>query len=93
MKRETYANVWDALEDSPEAAANMTVRSTLLTALQQHIKSWAITQGEAAKRLHITQPRLNDLLRGRINNFSIDALINLMHLAGLTIRVEIAAAA
>ncbi|MCK6454896.1 MAG: XRE family transcriptional regulator [Alphaproteobacteria bacterium] len=91
--REAFDNVWDALEDTTEAAANMTLRSNLLIALQEQIRSWRITQAEAARRLQITQPRLNDLLRGRINNFSLDALVNLMHRAGLVVRVDVAAAA
>ena len=50
---------------------------------------WALTQASAARRLEVTQPRLNDLLRGRINNFSLDALIMLAARAGLDIRVQI----
>lgn len=49
-----------------------------------------MTQAEAAHRLGITQPRLNDLLRGRITNFSLDALINLAVQAGLKVRLDIA---
>ena len=53
----------------------------------------AQSQAEAARRLGITQPRLNDLLRGRITNFSLDTLINLATQAGLTVRLDIADAA
>ena len=69
MEIESFDNVWDALGDTPEAAASMTMRSDLLIALTERVKGWKITQAEAAKRLDITQPRLNDLVRGRINNF------------------------
>lgn len=93
MKRQRFANVWDALEDSPAAAANMTMRSDLLIALRQRIVAWKITQGEAARRLGITQPRLNDLLRGRIAKFSLDALINLANQAGIQVRLRIDKAA
>ena len=93
MERQTYANVWDAIEDTPSAAANMTVRSDLMIALRNAVEGWNVTQAEAAKRLGVTQPRLNDLLRGRIGNFSLDALINLAQQAGLTVRLEIDAAA
>jgi predicted XRE-type DNA-binding protein len=89
MQAQTFDNVWDALEDSPAAAANMTARSDLMIALDRTIRSWDLTQAEAAKRLGITQPRLNDLLRGRIGKFSLDALMNLVAAAGLTVRIEV----
>ncbi|MFN0192607.1 MAG: helix-turn-helix domain-containing protein [Aestuariivirga sp.] len=93
MKMKSYANVWDALEDSPEAAAAMTMRSDLMIALTEHVKSLKLTQAAAAKRLGVTQPRLNDMLRGRINNFSIDALITLARRAGLTVELKVKKAA
>jgi predicted XRE-type DNA-binding protein len=93
MERQTFANVWDALEDSPSVAANMTMRSDLLIALRNAVDGWGLTQAEAARRLGVTQPRLNDVLRGRIANFSLDALINLAQQAGLAVRLEIDAAA
>ena len=89
MKIKGYANVWDAIEDTPEDAAAMSMRSDLLITLTEHVKAWKLTQAAAAKRLDITQPRLNDLLRGRINNFSIDALITLARKAGLSIELKI----
>ena len=48
-----------------------------------------VTQAEAAKRLSVTQPRLNDLVRGRVDTFSLDALVDLAARAGLTLRMEI----
>jgi predicted XRE-type DNA-binding protein len=93
MERQVFNNVWDALEDTSAEAANMTMRSDLLIALSRRVQSWNLTQAEAARRLEITQPRLNDLLRGRIGNFSLDALINLAKRGGLVVRLEIAEAA
>lgn len=93
MERQSFSNVWDALEDTPAKAANMTMRSHLLIAIEQRVRNWDITQAEAARRLGITQPRLNDLLRGRVMNFSLDALINLASRAGLSVRLDIAEAA
>ena len=89
MQKQTFDNVWDALEDSPSAAANMTARSDLLIALQECVASWALIQSEAAKRLGISQPRLNDLLKGRIDKFSLDALMNLAAAAGLTVKLQV----
>lgn len=91
MERQSFANVWDALEDTQAEAANMTMRSNLLIAIEQKVRGWNITQIEAARRLGITQPRLNDLLRGRVHNFSLDTLINLARQAGLSVRLDIAA--
>ena len=93
MERRSFSNVWDALEDTPAEAANMTMRSSLLIAIEQRVRSWGVTQAEAARRLGITQPRLNDLLRGRITKFSLDMLVNLAGQAGLTVRLDIAEAA
>ena len=90
MDRQSFENVWDALEDTPLEAVNMSMRSSLLIAIEQQVRGWNVTQAEAARRLGVTQPRLNDLLRGRITNFSLDALINLAGAAGLTVRLEIA---
>ena len=91
MEHQEYANVWDALTDSPEESANMTMRSNLLIALQLKVKSWEVTQAEAARRLGVTQPRLNDLLRSKIDKFSLDMLINLAIHAGISVRLDIAA--
>ncbi|RWN23699.1 MAG: XRE family transcriptional regulator [Mesorhizobium sp.] len=93
MERQSFENVWDALEDTPAEAANMAMRSNLLIAIEQRVRSWKITQAEAAERLGITQPRLSDLLRGRVANFSLDTLINLAARAGLAVRLDIAEAA
>lgn len=93
MERQSFDNVWDALEDTPEEAANMTMRSSLLIAIEQEVRSWRVTQSDAARRLGLTQPRLSDLLRGRIENFSLDALINLAGRAGLSVRLDIDRAA
>jgi predicted XRE-type DNA-binding protein len=90
MERQSYANVWDAIEDTPAEALNMTMRSSLLIVIEQRVRSWGVTQAEAARRLGISQPRLNDLLQGRIAKFSLDALINLASQAGLGVRLDIA---
>jgi predicted XRE-type DNA-binding protein len=84
-----FESVWDALEDSPAEAAHMRLRSDLMIAVQEAVAGWGVTQAEAAKRLSVTQPRLNDLIRGRVGKFSLDALVDLAARAGLTLRMEI----
>lgn len=93
MKQRRFANVWDALEDNSAMAASMTMRSDILIVLQQRIATWRLTQAEAARRLQITQPRLNDLLRGRIAKFSLDTLVDLADRADIQIRLQIDKAA
>jgi predicted XRE-type DNA-binding protein len=89
MERETFENVFDALMETPEAAANMTLRSDLMRAIRKVVQSWDLSQTAAATRLGVTQPRLNDLLRNRINKFSLDALVTLASRAGLTVRLDV----
>jgi predicted XRE-type DNA-binding protein len=93
MARQKFASVWDALEDTAAEAANMRARSELMIALRGKIESWKVSQTEAAQRLGLTQPRLNDLMRGRIDKFSLDALVNLATPAGLVVRLQIRKAA
>lgn len=89
MKRQRFRSVWDAIKSSPAQAANMRARSEMMLAIRNTVETWQVTQAAAAKRLGLTQPRMNDLVRGRIDKFSLDALINLASRAGLSIRVEI----
>ncbi|WP_339475916.1 helix-turn-helix domain-containing protein [Pseudomonas sp. RL_5y_Pfl2_69] len=89
MANERASSVWDALVDTPEEAENLRVRSQLMRAIRQVVKTWDVSQKEAAQRLHITQPRLNDLLKGKIDKFSLDALVNMLAGANLEIEVHI----
>jgi prevent-host-death family protein len=70
---EVFESVWDALEDTPTEAENMKLRSSLMIAISETVSAWGVTQMDAASRLGVTQPRLNDLLRGRVGKFSLDA--------------------
>ncbi|MBV6751426.1 XRE family transcriptional regulator [Pseudomonas chlororaphis] len=85
IKTERFASVWDALEDTPREAANMRLRSKLMMELISRVNAWEVSQKDAAKRLGITQPRLNDLLSGKIDKFSLDALVNLSEPAQLNV--------
>jgi len=89
MSNETFASVWDAIEDNPAEAENMKVRSALMMALERHIHASGWTQTEAARRLGVTQPRVSDLLRGKINLFGIDTLINMVAAVGLHVDVRV----
>lgn len=91
MNKKTFTSVWDAIEDTPEAAANMKVRAELMIAIQAYVKALNVSQAKAAQRLGLTQPRLNDLLRGRLNKFTIDALVKILGHAGKRVRITEAA--
>jgi predicted XRE-type DNA-binding protein len=93
MARRTFGRVWDALEDTPSGSGQHAARSELMIALRTRIEGWKVSQTEAARRLGLTQPRLNDLMRGRIDKFSLDALVNVAGRAGLTVRLQIRNAA
>jgi len=92
-EEQRFESVWDALEDTPEAAESMKLRAELMLAAQQHVRSLDVSQSEAARRLGVTQPRLSDLLRGKIDKFSLDALVDLLGRAGKRITVKIRDAA
>ena len=89
MSTEAFESVWDALEDTPTEAANMRIRSSLMIAITEAVAAWRVNQTEAARQLGVTQPRLNDLLRGRIDKFSLDALVELAARADLAVHLEI----
>lgn len=93
MKNEQFTSVWDAIEDTPEEAENMKIRSELMIALKEHITRSGLNQAQAAKLFGITQPRISDLMRGKINLFGIDALVNMVAAAGLHIEMRISVAA
>jgi predicted XRE-type DNA-binding protein len=89
VREQRFKSVWDAIESSPVEAANMKARSDILTAIRKVVDGWDITQSEAARKLGINQPRMNDLLRGKIDKFSLDALMNLAARAGLSVQVKV----
>jgi predicted XRE-type DNA-binding protein len=89
MKKQKFGSVWDAIEDTPEAAINMKLRSQLMSRISEELKGRGLSQAEAAKILGVTQPRVSDLFRGRIDLFSMDALVNMLY--ALHFEVEITA--
>lgn len=93
MSKQRFASVWDAIEDTPEEAENMKLRSVLMTALKNHITRSEMTQTQAARLFGVTQPRISDLMRGKINLFALDALVNMAAAAGLHIEMRVREAA
>jgi predicted XRE-type DNA-binding protein len=85
--------VWDAIEDRPAQAENMRLRSSLMIALKEHIAHEGLSQSQAAKVFGVTQPRVSNLMRGKIDLFGIDSLVNMLAAAGLHVEVRVARAA
>ena len=85
-------NVFLDLGFSPAEARNLRIRSQMMMALHKFIDKEHLTQSEAAKRLKVTQPRISDLTRGKIDRFSIDTLVNMLADAGLDVDLRIKSA-
>lgn len=93
MSNEKFASVWDAIEDTPEEAENMKLRSSLMMDLKAHIARTGLNQSQAATLFSVTQPRVSDLMRGKINLFALDALVNMAAAAGLHVEMRVMEAA
>jgi predicted XRE-type DNA-binding protein len=93
MSKKRFASVWDAIEDTPAQAENMKLRSQLMMALKDHITRTELTQSQAARLLGVTQPRISDLMRGKIELFGLDTLVNMVGAAGLRVEMRISDAA
>jgi len=88
-ENQTFESVWDAIEDTPEEAQNMKLRSSLMMALKQRIKRANLSQAQVAQVLGVSQPRVSDLMRGKINQFGLDALINMTVAMGMRIALQV----
>ena len=93
MKKTQFVSVWDVIEDMPEAAENMKLRSGLMIALKAHIDRVGLSQSDAAKLFGVTQPRVSDLVRGKIHLLGVDALVNMAAAAGLHVEIMMQEAA
>ena len=93
MTDQTFTSVWDAIEATPDAAENMKLRSRLMMAITETIHANGWTQKTAADHLGVTQPRISDLTRGRIDLFSLDTLVSMATAVGLHIELTVSRAA
>lgn len=90
---QSYTNVFEALEDNPAVANNLKLRSELMLILRNYIAKEQKTQQEAAEILGVTQPRISDLMRGKIERFTIDMLVNMLAHIGLHVEMKLKKAA
>ena len=90
-KKDRFISVWDALEDDPVRQENLKLRSALMIEIGERIKDGGLTQTQAAEALHITQPRVSALLKGKINDFRLDSLVDIAHRLGMHVSINVAA--
>ena len=93
MTKQSFKSVWNAIEERPAEAENLKLRSELMSALKLQLGKRGWSQAETARRLGVTQPRVSDLLRGKLDLFSLDTLVNMAMTAGLQVRLDVSEAA
>jgi predicted XRE-type DNA-binding protein len=84
-----YTSVWDAIEDSREVAASLRLRAEVANAIIEEARRRRLTQARVADLCGVTQPRISDLMRGRIDLFSLDGLIDMAAKLGLRTRLAV----
>jgi predicted XRE-type DNA-binding protein len=89
--KQRFASVWDAIEDTPQEAASLRARSALMMGITEAVRAQGLTQAQAAELFGVTQPRISDLMRGKVSLFSLDALVDMASTAGMnpTIKVTV----
>jgi predicted XRE-type DNA-binding protein len=87
--RRASQNVFQDLGFPQEEAEHLRIRSDLMIELTRFIKNRGLTQAQAAKLLGVTQPRISDLTRGKIDRFSIDTLIEMLGNTGARVKVSV----
>ena len=88
-RAKSSGNVFRDLGLGPKASENLLVRAQLMTEIEKYIQKEKITQAEAAKLFGVTQPRISDLIRGKIHLFSVDTLIAMLSHAGLIVDIRV----
>ena len=89
MKMTRHANVFDALADDVGVAENLKIRAQLMNELSYYIERHNLTQARAGELFEVGQPRISDLVRGKIERFTIDMLVNMLARTGKQIDVKI----
>ncbi|WP_374089247.1 XRE family transcriptional regulator [Methylomicrobium lacus] len=92
MTNQTFVSVFDAIADTPAQSASLQARAELMQQITDIIQANAWTQTEAAQHCGITQPRMNDLLNGKLSKFSLDALFNIAAALGRRVHITLEAA-
>lgn len=88
MERQRFSNVWDALEPDPIKAEVLKLQATLLIRLQNYIKEQGFTQKQAAAKLGVTQPRISEIMRGKLSLLGLNTLMEMAIRAGLEVSIS-----
>lgn len=89
MKQSRHSNIFDALEDDQGMAENLKIRAMLMHALTDYIHEQELSQQAAAEFFDVNQPRISNLVNGKIDKFTIDMLVNMLVKAGQHVDVVI----
>ncbi len=89
-KGKRYTSAFDALENDPIVASNLKIRARLMISLEREINRQELTQKAAAVMFGVSQPRISDLMKGKIDKFSIDMLVNMLAALGKDVRIQAA---
>ncbi len=89
----SYKNVFNALEDDSAIAKNLYIRSRLMLEIRKYIQEKDITQKEASVKMGVTQPRISNLMRGKIDLFTIDMLVSMLGKIGIDVEISLNRAA
>lgn len=89
--QQSSGNVFNDLGFAPEEALNLKVRSDLMIEISKMIEEQGLTQTAAAKVFKVTQPRISDLVRGKVDRFSVDSLIEMLGHAGANVSFKVVA--
>ena len=90
MSHERFSSVWDALEETPQDAQTMKIRAALMRTLMDHVSEAGLAPEAASRLLGVTPSRLADLMAGRIDLFSLEALVTMAGAAGLRVEMTVA---
>jgi len=85
-----FESAFDAIADSREDALNMKLRAGLIREIRAKVAVAGWTQAETARKLGVTQPRISDLLNGKLSKFSLDALVKMLARLGGEIELRVA---
>ncbi len=88
MTNKAYQSVWDALCDDPVERVTLKMRSEIMVDIEKTIQANGWTQTQAAEHCKVSQPRINDLLTGKLHKFSLDALVKIQANLGKSIELR-----
>jgi len=89
MNAEIESSIWNTIASTAQEATSLKIRSAVLCEIRKEVGTWQLSQKEAARRLGLIRQRLNDLLREKLNKFSLDELVNIAASAQLKIEITI----